>query len=136
MIIAVSTMNGGLDDNISPVFGRCANFTIVEFEGDKITGNTVADNPGASATGGAGVQAAQFVAGEGCVAAIAGNFGPNAAAVLSAAEIAMVQAQGSVREVVERYLKGDSSAVEGPTVDLNYGKGGGFGRGRGGRWRG
>ena len=134
MKVAVATMSGGLDDMVSPVFGRCQTFTLVECEGKEIKDAKVAENKSFNAAGGAGVQAAQFVAGEKAKAVISGNFGPNASAVLSSSEVEMIQAQGNVREVVEKYLKGELSPVSSSTVDLNYGKGGGpgFGGGRGG----
>lgn len=139
MKIAVATMKGGLEDNVSPFFGRCANYTMVECENKEFKEVTVLDNPAMSAAGGAGIQAAQYVADEGCSAAAAGNFGPNAAAVLKAANVEMIQAQGNVREVIEGYINGELKPVDSATVDLNYGKNAGFGRGlgggRGGRWR-
>lgn len=141
MKIAVATTNGGLDDTVSPVFGRCPTYTFVNWENDTIVDACIEGNPGATATGGAGIQAAQFVAGKNVQAAIAGNFGPKAAAVLNAAHVAMVSAQGTVKDIVSEYQTGKLAPAKQPTVGEHYGMGRGgrrgaemgAGQGRGGR---
>jgi len=98
----------------------------VEVEDGQIKRATVIDNPYASAPGGAGIQAAQLVVEKGAEAVFAGNFGPNASGVLAQAGVEMVPVAGlTVREAVEKYLKGELS----PTGAL--GPGGGFGPGMG-----
>lgn len=141
MKIVVATTEGGLDDQVSPVFGRAQTFTVVEVEGEEIKGASVIQNPYVNAPGGAGIQAAQLVANEGPDSVIAGNFGPNVAGVLSQAGIEMYTAGGiSVREAVRKYLKGELSPVAagapGPMPmygGMGMGMGMGMGRGRGGR---
>jgi len=151
MKIAIATMKGGLEDDVSPVMGRCASFTIVEVEGEEITKTEVLKNEFAAAMGGAGIQAAQFLANQGVEAVVAGNFGPNAFNILSQAGVKLVQVQGNVKDVVMKYVKGeikplDSASVPefsgmgggagtglGPGMGRGMGRGrGGFGRGRGG----
>jgi predicted Fe-Mo cluster-binding NifX family protein len=139
--VVVATNQGGLDDMVSPVFGRCPTYTVVECEGNEIKDTTVQENPGFTAAGGAGIQAAQYVSNLKSEAVVAGNFGPNAAAVLSQTGIKLIQTQGNVREVVAKYLKGELQSLTGPTVRDHFGMGrrglggrGGFGRGRAGRW--
>jgi len=138
MKIVVATNNGGLDDAVSPVFGRCPTYTVVECEDNEIKNSTVEENPGFSATGGAGIQAAQFVGSLSAEAVIAGNFGPNAVAVLSPMGVKMILEQGNVGEVVSKYLKGKLQPIADPTVGDHFGMGrggsggiGGFGRGQG-----
>jgi len=130
MKVVIATMKGGLDDVVSPVFGRCATYTIVETEGKEIKDVKTVENPSASATGGAGIKAAQFVANETAEYVVAGNFGPNAAAVLMQAGVKMIQAQGSVKDTVDKIVSGELKPTDGPTVQTNFGKG--FGRGQGG----
>lgn len=136
MRIVVATTEGGLDDQVSPVFGRAQTFTIVEVEGEEIKGASVIQNPYVNAPGGAGIQAAQLVASEGPEAVLAGNFGPNVAGVLSQAGIEMYLAGGiSVEEAVHKYLKGELSPVAagaaGPMYGgMGMGMGMGMGRGR------
>ncbi len=138
MKIAVATMRGGLDDMVSPVFGRCQTFTIVEVEGNQIRGASVVPNQYASAMGGAGIQAGGFIASQGVKAAIGGNFGPNVAAVLSQSGIEMVAASGmKVRDAVQKYLNKELLPISQATAPAFRGMGGGMGMGRGmGRGRG
>lgn len=135
MKIAVATTQGGLEDNVSPVFGRCATYTMVEVDDKEIKNVGVVPNQFAAAMGGAGIQAAQLVANQGALAVIAGNFGPNATAVLTQANVKMVQAQGNARDTVTKYINGELQAVSEPTGPrfggMGMGRGGGLGMGQG-----
>jgi predicted Fe-Mo cluster-binding NifX family protein len=65
---------------------------------------------------------------------ITGNVGPNAFQALSAAGIEIVTgAFGTVREVVEKFKRGEFRKTDAPTVGGHFGMGG-RGRGRG-VWR-
>lgn len=137
MKIAISSTGRDLDSQIDPRFGRCAYFVIVETE-DMSYG--AFDNESISLSGGAGIQAAQFVASEGVKAVITGNAGPNAMNTLSAAGVEVCTGQcGTVREVVERYKKGGMNTTSTPNVGAHFGMGSGAGAGRGmgmyGPWR-
>ncbi len=137
MKIAVATTRGGLDDQVSSVFGRCPTFTLVETEGNEIKDVEVIQNEFSAVGGGAGIQVAQFIAEKKAEVVMTGNFGPNAARILSPAGIQMVQVQGSVREAVMGYLNGEIKSVSRSTVDDHFGMGSGQGRGTGqGRGRG
>jgi len=81
-LLIASAGEGGLDDMVSPVFGRCPSYTIVEVENSQIKNVRVIPNQYASAAGGAGIQAAQLAANEGVTAVIASHFGPNATMIL------------------------------------------------------
>lgn len=127
MRICVATTKGGLDDNVAPTFGRCPTYTLVECEGTEIRDSSVVENSSANAMGGAGIQAAQYVAGQGAEAVIAGNFGPNSISVLSQSNVKSIQAQGIVGEVVTSYLKGELGPLAGSTVKGHFGMGPGPG---------
>jgi predicted Fe-Mo cluster-binding NifX family protein len=129
MKICVTATAGSLDAQADPRFGRCPYFVIVD--SGTMKSETVA-NTASGAMGGAGIQAAKTVASKGVKVLITGNVGPNAFQALSAAGIKIVTgAFGTVREVVERYkkgeLKGETSA---PTVRGHFGMGMGRGRGQ------
>ena len=65
------------------------------------------ENGGPSASGGAGIAAAQLVAGKGASAVLTGNCGPNAFNALSAAGIEVVTGvSGTVRDAVQNYKEG------------------------------
>lgn len=136
--IAVATQKGGLEDQVSSVFGRCQNFTFVETEDGEIRNSEVVANQYANATGGAGIQAAGFISKQGVDAVIAGDFGPNISSVLNQPGIKMVPATGiSVRKAVEKYLAGETQPVTEttpssvPNSSRRGGRGGGRGMGRG-----
>jgi len=122
---------GGLDDVVSPQFGRCRVLTIVEVEGTNIRNYRSVQNPGAISGGGAGIQAAQLLAQEGCEVVIAGNFGPNAFQVLIANGISPYTSPPvKVREAVEMFLRGELPEA----VPRRGGGGMGKGMGRGRGW--
>jgi predicted Fe-Mo cluster-binding NifX family protein len=129
MKICVSAASNRMDSPIDPRFGRCPYFVIVDSENMQFE---VIQNMASGATGGAGIQAAQTIAGKGVKVLITGNVGPNAFQALSAAGIKIVTgASGTVREVVERYKRGELSETGAPTVKGHFGMGVGRGQGRG-----
>lgn len=123
MKIAITAGGYTLDAAPSPVFGRCPSFVFVET--DTMVFEAM-DNTANAASGGAGVQAAQFIVGQGAEAVISGRFGPNAYNALNAAGIDMYMLQNSatVREAVEDFKAGQLSRVTAPS------KGGDRRRGR------
>jgi len=135
MKIAVSATADSLDAIVDPRFGRCAYFVIVEVEKNEIKNAEAVQNPAATAMGGAGIQAAQLIASKGAKVLISGNIGPNAFNVLSGTgiKIATGVAGISVREAVQRYLKGEIKETKAPTMP-GFGPGRGMGPGRGRRF--
>ena len=130
MQVAISSTGDNLEAPVSAVFGRCPSYVFVDTETMQASATA---NPAISASGGAGVQAAQFVARQGAEAVVSGNYGPNALqALLASGVTAYTVAGGTVREAVEALLAGELQAVGSPTVGKDYGKGGsGIGGGRG-----
>jgi predicted Fe-Mo cluster-binding NifX family protein len=114
MKIVVSSNGADLDGPSSQRFGRCSMFVFVESDTMEI--EAVA-NPGADASGGAGIEAARFVADAGVQCVLTGRVGPNALEVLEAAQIPIyLFGGGSVREAVEGFKAG--------TLELLSGSGG------------
>ncbi len=104
MKVAISSNGENLNSQLDPRFGRCPFFLIVNPEDMSFE---VFENDSAVQGGGAGVQAAQFLASQGVEAVITGNCGPNAVQTLSAAGIELFGGQaGTVKEVVERFKNG------------------------------
>lgn len=130
MKICVTSTGPGLDSEMDPRFGRCQYFLFVDLE---TLGCKAVENPNIGAAGGAGIQSAQLVANKGVEALITGQVGPNAFTTLQAAGIKILTgASGKVREVLDKYQKGQiSSSAQGPTVQAHFGMGMGGGRGRG-----
>ena len=131
MKICVSAVANSLNAQVDPRFGRCPYFVIVDSETLKFE---AIPNVASGAMGGAGIQAAQVIASKGVKVLVTGNVGPNAFQALSAAGIKIVTgAFGIVKEVVEKYKKGELSETGAPTVEGHFGMGMGRGRGRGRR---
>jgi predicted Fe-Mo cluster-binding NifX family protein len=136
MRVAVSSTGEDLEAQIDPRFGRCQYFIIVDLDSMKYEAVL---NESAMASGGAGIQAAQSIAGLGVEAVITGNVGPNAFQTLSASGIKIVTgASGIVSDAVERFKNGELRETSNPTVGSHAGMGRGMGRGggRGGGGRG
>ncbi len=121
MKIGITSMGENLDANIDQRFGRCRYFIIVDTESMEFE---TLSNENVMASGGAGVQAAQTIANKGIEAIITGNVGPNAFQTLSAAGIRIYTgASGTVREVIEKYKKGEFEETENPNVGSHSGMG-------------
>lgn len=130
--VAVSTQQGGLDDQVSPMFGRCQTYTLVDIADGEIQGAEVIQNQFANAASGAGIQAAGLVANQGSKAVISGNFGPNVVSVLNQSGVKMIQASGmTVEQAVRKYLNGELQQVSQATAPAKSGSGRGSGRGMG-----
>ena len=103
MKIAVAAKGGSLNAQMDERFGRCEYFIIVDSETMRF--NAVF-NPSVTGSGGAGASAAREIAKHGAEVLITGNVGVNAQQALDAAGIKVVTgAGGTVKEVVEKYLK-------------------------------
>jgi predicted Fe-Mo cluster-binding NifX family protein len=113
-----------LEDTVSPVFGRCPKYTIIDWGGSAIKEVKVVDNPSFVAQGGAGIQAANYMLNEKIDAVISSNFGPNASKILIQAGVKMYQYNGSVREAVEKCATGKLNPLEASTVRGHFGMGG------------
>jgi predicted Fe-Mo cluster-binding NifX family protein len=133
MKICVTAGTAGIDAPVDPRFGRCPFFVVVDTE--NMTAMSF-PNSSAASSGGAGIQAAQFVAKQGIAALITGNIGPNALQTLSAAGIDVYhQLGGSVKEAAEQFKQGRLQKITSPSAPPHAGMGRGQRRG-GGRGRG
>lgn len=122
MKLVISISGNKLDSPFDPRFGRAAAFCLVDSE----TGEWSAhENPALSASGGAGVQAAQFIAKLGAQAVISGAYGPNAADTLSPAGIEMYLMPGNetrtAAEVLALFKAGKLSKTEAATHAGHHG---------------
>jgi predicted Fe-Mo cluster-binding NifX family protein len=135
--IAVSAISAGLDAEVDPRFGRCQYFIIIDPETMQFE---AIENASSGASGGAGISAAQMIAGRGVQAVLTGNCGPNAYQVLSSAGIQVVTGvSGKVQDVIQNYKSGQFQTSSQPNVPDHFGTaaspglatGPAFGRGRG-----
>ncbi len=129
MKVAVSSDGNNLDARLDPRFGRCAFFLVVN--SDDMSFDAF-NNESAAQGGGAGIQAAQFLASLGVGAVVTGNCGPHAMQTLSAAGIQLIAGQaGTVKEVIERFKSGHLKPTRAATVNSHFGMSDGVGFGRG-----
>jgi len=112
--IAVTCDGPDLDGPLDPRFGRAAGFMVID---PKTLEYTYLDNGVSQAMSqGAGIQAAENVAGAGAKVVLTGYVGPKAFRALSAARISVIQnlENLTVRQAVERFNKGDLSPASQP----------------------
>lgn len=129
MKIALTSQGSDLSSLIDPRFGRCSHFVFFDTETEAVES---VENPHLNAMGGAGIQAAQFVANQGAEAILTGFCGPNAFQTLHAAGVQIFTGiSGTVKAAIERFKKGELAATQSPTVEAHFGMGGGGGMGRG-----
>lgn len=84
MKICITSTGNNLDSLVSPRFGRCPYFLIIDTESRKVE---AVENKSVSAVRGAGVAAVQTISNLGCGVVITGNVGPNAFYALKKAGI-------------------------------------------------
>jgi predicted Fe-Mo cluster-binding NifX family protein len=127
MKICVSSTADSLDALVDPRFGRAPYFIIADSDTMQFE---VIPNVASGALSGAGIQAAQIIAIKGAKVVITGNVGPNAFQALSAAGIKIITGvYGTVREVIEKYKRGELKGDDSPTVKGHFGRVGGVATG-------
>lgn len=121
MKLAISADGNSLESKVDPRFGRCRYFIIYDNGPNTFE---VLDNGGQSASGGAGVQAAQTITQSGAKIVLTGNVGPNAFQALEAAGLSVFTgASGTIKEAVEKYLAGELDLTKKPSVSSHFGLG-------------
>lgn len=123
MKIAFSSQSDTPGSRLDPRFGRCALFLLFDAESGEWER---LPNPALSASGGAGLQAAQALAERGVQAVVSGAFGPNAFTALRAAAIEMYAAdEGPIEDLLRQMQGGELEIVSSATAPAHHG-----GRGR------
>ncbi|MEJ2567737.1 MAG: NifB/NifX family molybdenum-iron cluster-binding protein [candidate division WOR-3 bacterium] len=119
MKICITSQGDNFTAEVDPRFGRAFYFLFVDTDNMK---SEAIQNPYMQAGGGAGIQAAQFVANKDIEAVITGNIGPNAFQVLKEAGLSIISGvSGNVKAAIEKYKKGELKSAENPTVKEKFG---------------
>ncbi len=119
MKICITSQGNDLEAQVDPRFGRCQYFVIVETDTNE---TDVLGNPNKDGMGGVGVQSGQFMSEKQVKVVLTGNVGPNAFQTLQAGGIEVITGiSGKVKEVVEKYTKGEFKSDQGPSVDSHFG---------------
>ena len=121
MKIIISATSNTIEQPFSPRFGRADYFILIDTE---TRAWEALANPAASARGGAGPQAVQFIAETGAEAVISGRYGPSAFAAIEAAGLkAYIAKSGTVSEVLDQFIAGELESTESATGPELHGKG-------------
>lgn len=111
--------NTGLDSAVSPIFGRCPYFMLIDDDSKEFT---IKENPAVNESGGAGIKAAQIMVDEKVSAVISGDVGPKAGSVLLAEGIAIYQHHGSTAaDSLQSYLEKRLEKLFTSSVDAHSG---------------
>ena len=112
--IAVSSEGPVLDDQVDPRFGRAGGFLIVDPE--TMECEYIENGAGQVMGQGAGIQAAEIVAGAGAGVVLSGYVGPKAFNALTTAGIKVGQdcENMTVRDAVEKYTRGEIALADQP----------------------
>lgn len=109
MKIAVSAVGINKGDLLDKRFGRCSYFQIHDIENGEMN---YVENKGQSASGGAGIAAAQQIIDEKVDVVITGNLGPNAYELFESAGIKAFKANNiSVEAVLNEYKEGKLAEI-------------------------
>jgi len=121
MKIVISAAGSTLDAEVDPRFGRCQYFIIADPETMEFK---AIDNTSAITAGGAGVSAAQIIAGKDVEAVLTGNCGPNAYQALSPAGIKVITGvSGKIKDVIRGYREGKYKESSQANVTEHFGMG-------------
>ncbi|MEA3334942.1 MAG: NifB/NifX family molybdenum-iron cluster-binding protein [Chloroflexota bacterium] len=113
MKLAISSLDGKIDTELSSRFARCDYFIFFDTETRDWEARP---NPAAAARGGAGAQVVQFLSNSGVEATISGRYGPTAFSALDVAGIqAFVADSGTPEELLDRFLAGQLEQVNAAT---------------------
>ncbi|MDD2730980.1 MAG: NifB/NifX family molybdenum-iron cluster-binding protein [Candidatus Portnoybacteria bacterium] len=104
MKVAVSSVGGNIESDVSNVFGRCPYFVIAEIKDGKVEKTEAIKNESVDQNSGAGVSTAQLMAENDVNAVITGNVGPRAMDVLKQFNIEIYSGKGTVKSVLQDFI--------------------------------
>ncbi|AKB76893.1 hypothetical protein MSHOH_0410 [Methanosarcina horonobensis HB-1 = JCM 15518] len=117
MKICISACGKDPDSEVDPQFGRCNYFVIIDPDAGSVTS---IKNPGSEASSGAGIRAAEAVAGAGIDTLLTGSVGPNSFSVLFEAGIEIYSGiRNTVSFALREYQSGKLPILKSPNVS-NY----------------
>ncbi|MCD4780716.1 MAG: NifB/NifX family molybdenum-iron cluster-binding protein [Candidatus Omnitrophica bacterium] len=119
MKICITSQGENLDSQVDPRFGRCQYFIVIDTE---TLGFEAIQNPNIDSMGGVGVQSGQLIANKSVKAVLTGNVGPNAFQTLQTARLDVITGvSGTIKEVIEKYNRGELKPTQCPSVNSKFG---------------
>jgi len=120
MKVAVTSLGEALESPVDQRFGRARFFILYDTESKQWSAHDNEQN--LHAAQGAGIQAAQLIAGLGAELVVTGHCGPKAFTTLTAAGIEVYSgADGTVQEALAALDRGDLQAASSANVDSHSG---------------
>lgn len=117
MKICISACGRDPDSEVDPQFGRCNYFVIIDPDAGTVTS---IKNPGSEASSGAGVRAAEAVAGEGVDTLLTGSVGSNSFSILSEAGIETYSGvKGTVSFALREHQSGKLTVLRSPNASTH-----------------
>ena len=121
MKIIITASSEKIEGQFNPRFGRADYFMLYDSDSQEWS---AFQNPAINASGGAGPQAVQFIAGKKPEVVISGRYGPSAFTALEAAGIkAYIASAGTVSEVLGQFFDGQLTQVTAATGPSMHGRG-------------
>lgn len=119
MKVAVSATQPDSGAQVDPRFGRSHSFMV--YDTDSGSWQSLENSPNLNAAQGAGIQAAEMIAGSGVAAVITGHCGPKAYRALSSAGISVYTGcVGTVADALAEFEQGRLSLADGPDVEGHW----------------
>ncbi len=120
MKIAITSEGQDINDSVDPRFGRCKYFIVYDSDSGAFES---LKNTHAQASGGAGIQAGQWMVSKGVKAVLTGHVGPNASGVLIPAGVKIYTGvSGTVADAFQRFQKGEITTTLGRSGTVDGGK--------------
>jgi predicted Fe-Mo cluster-binding NifX family protein len=117
--VVIASQDGNLDSEVSSHFGRAAYFIFADTTTED---HAIEPNPAVNQSGGAGIRAAEFVVNRGASAVVAGDVGPNAYKVFSAAGVTCYAVSGiTARSCLEDLRHGRLKALRSASAAAHAG---------------
>ena len=119
MKICITSEGNDLISKVDQRFGRCQYFIFIDTDTSQFE---AVQNQNVNGSGGVGVQSGQLVAEKQAKIVLTGKVGPNASQTLESAGIEVIlDAQGTIKEVLDRFKKGELKPTKGPNADEKAG---------------
>lgn len=119
MKIIITVSGTELDSEVDPRFGRTPYFLLYDTDSGEAT--HINNEQSLNLSGGAGIQSAEIVARQGAEVLLTGHCGPKAFRTLKSAGIKIVVGvEGTAREAIEKYQKGEYEIADSPDVESHW----------------
>lgn len=112
-VVVAGKLKGNLDDEISPVFGRCGGFCVFDLADGNVSESKIISNPAIDLPGSAGVVAADSVVKLGADAVVAGDFGVASTEIFYKSGVKQyIVKDTTIKDALEKMISGETACVD------------------------